>query len=175
MSIEGKDARDGMEPEENDALWRLLRRARGAEPSPYFSRRVLREVALLEDARGTGRARVSGWVARWRQAWRWPAAAVWPGAAAIAVFWLSVVLTTPSSTTGEAGMHLHKFPQTSVQEPASIADDPAVPASVAAHAAPAGAGASDADAPQDVEVIADLDNVILREENRLWTEDTARE
>ena len=36
------------------------------------------------------------------------------------------------------------------------------------------AAAEDAVAPQDVEVIADLDNVISREENRLWTEDTAR-
>ncbi len=43
-------------------------------------------------------------------------------------------------------------------------------------AAPAGRQVADVEevAPQDVEVIADLDNLISREESRLWTDDTAR-
>lgn len=153
MSIEGKQTQDGMEPEDDEALWRLLGRARTPEAGPYFSRRVLREVAQAEGSPRAG-AGIGGWLTRWRTAWRRPGAAVWPGAVAVAGFWLAVVLTTPSSTPGGVTFHARPEPVTSVAEPV------AVPA------------AEDVVAPQDVEVIADLDNVITREENRLWAEDT---
>ncbi|MEM6278915.1 MAG: hypothetical protein AAF733_05505 [Verrucomicrobiota bacterium] len=40
-------------PEENDPVWKLLNHASTTEPSPYFSRRVLREVREMgESQRG---------------------------------------------------------------------------------------------------------------------------
>ena len=154
MSNERKDEAGGMDPREDEALWTLLGRARRTDASPYFARRVLREVTLAAE----NDARRGGWLERLRGVWRRPRAAVWSGAVAVAAFWLSVVLTTNTPGTGGASL------------PAKRA--------VAVQTAPA-AGAEVVDTPEvasadDVEVIADLDNMISREENRLWTEDTAR-
>ncbi len=76
----------------------------------------------------------------------------------MAVFWLSVVLTTNTPTPRRDASPARVSPVT------------------ARTAAPAGRQVADVEevAPQDVEVIADLDNLISREESRLWTDDTAR-
>ena len=157
MSNERKDTTDGLDPADDAALWRLLGRAREPEVSPYFARRTLREVTLFEETRrGGGRVRGWGWLAGLRGALRGPRAAVWPGAVVVAVFWLSVVLTTNTPAPRRAP----------------------VPAKGTAALAttPADLQVADVDgvAPQDVEVIADLDNMISREESRVWTDDTAR-
>ena len=95
MSNERKDTTGGLDPADDAALWRLLGRARQSEVSPYFARRVLREVTLFEEGKhGVGRPRGQGWLAGLRGVLRRPRAAVWPGAVFVAVFWLSVVLTT---------------------------------------------------------------------------------
>ena len=173
MSNEAKDGKEGMERGDDEALWRLLGRARTPEASPYFSRRVLREVAYLDDPRAAGMmpgAAAGGWLARWRQAWHRPGAAVWPGAVAVAVFWLSVELTIPS-VPAPGGADRYAWPQ---EMPSAQTDDPTASGDRGGTMMVPAAAAEDAVAAQDVEVIADLDNVIAREENRLWTEDTAR-
>ena len=156
MSNERKEGTGGLDPREDEALWTLLGRARRTEVSPYFSRRVLREVALAAE-NGTRR---SGWLDGLRGAWRLPRAAVWPGAVVVAALWLSVVLTTNTPGKGGAARPAKQATPTAVQ---------------AAPAARTGAvDATEVASADDVEVIADLDNMISREENRLWTEDTAR-
>ena len=155
MSNERKDPPAGLDPADDEALWRLLGRAREPRVSPYFARRVLREVTLSEESRrGGGGARGWGWLAGLRGAWWRSRAAVLP----VAAFWLAVVLTTNTSAPRHDAL------------PAKMS------AQTALTTAPAGRQVADVDevAPQDVEVIADLDNLISREENRLWTDDTAR-
>ena len=158
MSNERKDTTSGLDPADDAALWRLLGRAREPQISPYFARRVLREVTLSEEVKRGGRTRGWGWLAGLRGALRRPRAAVWPGAVFVAVFWLSVVLTTNTPTRRQDAT------------PAKVSPGNAL------AAAPAARQVADVDevAPQDVEVIADLDNMISREESRLWTDDTAR-
>ena len=63
MSNARKDTTDGLDPADDEALWRLLGRARGTEVSPYFARRVLREVTLFEEEKQGGRVRGGGWLA----------------------------------------------------------------------------------------------------------------
>ena len=67
---EGKH--EGTPQEEgDDALWRLLARAPQPRPvSPYFARRVLREVALRGRRTADRQGRMSNWLARTWQAWR---------------------------------------------------------------------------------------------------------
>ncbi len=156
MSNERKDTPVGLDPADDAALWRLLGRAREPQVSPYFARRVLREVTLFEEGKRGGSARGQGWLAGARRLWLRPRAMVWQGAICVGVFWLSVVLTTNTPR--------HDAPPTKVS------------ADLALTAAPAGRQVADVDgvAPQDVEVIADLDNILSREESRLWTDDTAR-
>ena len=169
MSNEAKNRADGMERGDDEALWRLLGRARTPQAGPYFSRRVLRETARLDEAGTSGG---SSWLARWRrQVWRRPGAAIWPGVAAMAVFWLSVELTIPSARTGGAARHVWTQEAPSVSETARAAESTTADGRRDEAAA---ATAEDGDASQDVEIIADLDNVITREENLLWTEDAAR-
>lgn len=162
MSNEGKDDHPaGMDPRDDEALWQLLGRAKGVEASPYFARRVLREVTLAGEAPHAA----GGWLAGVRRLLRGPrAAVVWPGAVIVAGFWLAVVMTTPPAGPGRAGGHSWQTPP-DAGESAAMADT----AVVDAHDA-----VTEEVALQDVEVIADLDNMIAREENRLWTEDTAR-
>ena len=62
--------------EENDQLWHLLGRARQPVVSPFFSRKVVREVRSLQEKRGTGS--VVLWLLRY---WQIPAM----GALALAV------------------------------------------------------------------------------------------
>ena len=85
---------------------------------------------------------------------------MWPGAAVVAVFWLSVVLTTNTPVAGGAARAVRHVAPTVVQAVAPVGADAADTTEVASA--------------DDVEVIADLDNMISREESRLWTDDTAR-
>lgn len=39
-------------PEEDDALWRVLGKARRVQPSPFFARNVLREIRVQPHRRG---------------------------------------------------------------------------------------------------------------------------
>lgn len=156
----------GVDPDDDEALWRLLGRARGAQVSPFFSRRVVRELARATEKGGVTGG-VGGWLAGLRQALRRPRAAVWPGAVVVATFWVAVVATTSTHAPGRADHRsLPDVSAAGMQAAAgtAAADQEPVAPMVAAEDV----------APQDVEVIADLDNMITREENRLWTEDTAR-
>ena len=165
MSNQSKDINTpGMDPREDEALWRLLGRSKNAEVGPYFSRRVLREVTLA----GENRRASASWLTGLGRLLRRPrAAAVWPGAVVVAGFWLAVVMTTPPSGQGHAGYRPWQTPPVAGQRAASV--------SAGAEVDDQDMAADDITPPDDVEVIADLDNMIVREENRLWTEeDTAR-
>ena len=165
---------DGLDARNDAALWALLGRAEPPRAGPYFARRVLREVGLHEEAqtRADGapavrwRERVTGF---WRACRRLRRLALVAGApmAAVALLFLGLGVSNP---WGHA--RLGRGPAAAaVAAPASSdADFPdASPGpSVAANALPEDV------TPQDVEVIADLDTLLTREENRQWTEDTAR-
>ena len=156
MTTDGKDETGGMDPRDDEALWNLLgRHEPPAKASPYFARRVLREIALDEQRGG-------GWFARLRRVWTLLPrhTAVWSGTLAFGMLCLSAVLTIPASR-----------PPVAVR-PAEVA---AADAYVAAEVLPAPsepAPLGEVAPVQDAEVIADLDNVLNREESRLWTEDT---
>ena len=65
MINEGRDEREGMDARDDQALWIWLgRQEPPAKVSPYFARRVLREVSLAEEPRAV----------RWWQSLRnvWP-------------------------------------------------------------------------------------------------------
>ncbi len=161
MTTDGKDETGGMDPRDDEALWNLLgRHEPPAKASPYFARRVLREIALDEPRGG-------GWFGRLRRFWTLTPrhTAVWSGALAFGMLCLSAVLALPivrptvarvTVTTGAAAF----------STPVSVAPATEVAVSnLAEETAPA----------QDVELITDLDNLLSREESRLWTEDdTAR-
>ena len=173
------DGKNEETPQEegDDGVWRLLERAPQPRPvSPYFARRVLREVALLEAARPA----VGGglhWLARiWQAKRRQPRRAL--------VGALAVVTLLAAGGVGLSAMRWHS---SAVPVTVSRAEPPA-PAEVNETVAPDAVAELDP-APQptvallsepvvtaqDVEVIADLDNLVSREESRLWTEDdTAR-
>ena len=149
-----------MDLREDEALWNLLgRQAPPVEASPYFARRVLREVALAEERRG------GGWPTFLRRLWL-PTprhAAAWSGAFAFGVLCLSAMLTIPASRPPFTGSAASVFPA-EASAPAASEFLPSAPEPEPfAEAAPA---------VPDVETIADLDNLIDREESRLWTEDS---
>ena len=178
MMTEGKH--EETPPEEgDDALWRLLERAPRPKPaSPYFARRVLREVSAPRrkpacrrwnfdladaDVAGVGSAKKRDVCRR----------AGCPGAAG------------GRQRTGLSSLHrhpsaapllvVHPAPAASGNESgspeATVETDPAPQGSVASSSV----SAEPIVTAQDVEVIADLDNLLSREESRLWTEDdTAR-
>ena len=151
--------------EDDAALWRLLERAPQPKPvSPYFARRVLREVTALEEAGPTPVPAAPGWLARLWQAWHGQARGVFAGALA-AVALLAVGTNVP--------LLRRHAPTGGTASDAYAAEAPAPPAPDPTDAAPV------AEAPvaaQDVEVIADLDNLLSSEESRLWTDEdtTAR-
>ena len=159
MNTEGKADKGGFDPEEDEALWNLLgQHASPVKVSPYFARRVLREIALEEQGGG-------GWVQRLRRLWVFAPrhTAVWSGAFACGVLCLLAVLTRP-------GNHPTVAPAA-----AQAAVDPAeasAPIDASAAAGQESDRVADASSVQDEEVIADLDNLLSREESRLWTEDT---
>ena len=91
---------------------------------------------------------------------------------ALGVCWLSVVLTMHAPAPGGVVHRTRPDDGTpATDETVTTADT--MPAAVVADSEAATPSESEDVAPQDVEVIADLDDMINREENRLWTEDTA--
>lgn len=152
-----------MDPRDDEALWTLLSQSPSpAKPSPYFARRVLREVAFVEERRA------ADWTTRLRgrlprvEFTRWTAlwSGVLSGACAVVLLFVSRPMLPVSETTTP--------PRKAVAVVPEVAEAPVVPAE--ATVPPHG----DAVPVTEVEVIADLDNILQREENRLWTEDTAR-
>jgi hypothetical protein len=136
---------------EDEALWQLLGRAKPPTVSPYFSRRVLREAT--PERQETGAAAL---FRRWRQAlgagWRRPRMA-YSGALAAAL--LCCALSMISISTPQPGaMTSYRF---------------AAPTPVASSAAQTG-GAEEITS-QDIDVIANLDNLMAYEEDHLWIEE----
>ena len=159
MTTESKGEAGGMDPRDDEALWALLgRQEPPTKAGPYFARRVLREIT--EEPRG-------GWWQRARQIWtlapRYTAA--FSGALALGVLCLSAVLTLPSGRSPISRVAA-STDAVGFSTPAGLVPAPATDApDFAQEVAPV----------QDEEVIADLDNLLSREESRLWTEDdTAR-
>ena len=172
MTNEGRDDKGGMEARDDEALWALLgRQDPPAQVGPYLSRRVLREIALADDARS------AGWWGRVRNAFPHGVfarrGALWSGAfsGGCAVLLLLMGIHAGKRSDGavpRAGTVL-------AEQTVAVAPTQAVPPvevapvqETTAEDAPAAVSAD------DVEVIADLDNVLQREENRRWTEDTGR-
>ncbi len=166
MTTEGRDDNDGLDRQDDEALWALLgRQTPPAQAGPYFSRRVLREVALAE------RARSEGWH---RRVWRallptdklFRRTALWSGVFSGACA-LTLICVSHESWMPRAGTTTRQQAATDLQPS---------PAGTPLAATQAGmAVETDAAVPvQEVEVIADLDNILEREESRLWTDDTAR-
>ena len=158
MTTEDRDERDGMDPQADAALWTLLGRQ---EPprrvSPYFARRVWREVALAEERHATG------WWTRLRCVLPAPAfsrrTALWSGvlsgACAVGLFCLSEVGAPPTFAP---------VPHATPPGPVLVSHGDEAP----------GRPVEDNSVPvQEAEVIADLDNILQREESRLWTDDNS--
>ena len=167
------DGKDEEAPQEegDDALWQLLERAPRPKPvSPYFTRRVLREVALRAETRPAAGG-MSSWLARVRQAWRRQPRWAFTGA-------LAAMMMLTIGGVGLSSLHRHS-PSVPVA-PAVPDGEEIIPPNAMAELDPRlRANAAPSPDPvvtaQDVEIIADLDNVLSREESRLWTEDdTAR-
>ena len=160
---------------EDDALWRLLERApQPGAVSPYFARRVLREVAALEKDRPPARG-ASRWLARrWRELFRPPSAAF---ACVLVAAALAVVGGTQLSSTRRLLVTASK-PEAANPTAVAVEETDTNEAVAETSSSPSHGVATLAEplvTAQDVEVIADLDNVLSREESRLWTEDdTAR-
>ena len=171
---EGKHIGRAFQPAEREqdrALWDLLGRARRpAPPSPYFSRRVLREVGLWEEEETAKRSRhADGWwqrlvvnpaeLFRPRAALAWGASAV---AGAMALTWLFAPGSwqqAPSPRDGSPAVAVAPFAQRG--DDASPGDDfesdlGLIPESINDH---------------DLAVIADLDELLETNENRAWLED----
>lgn len=156
MTTENKDEVAGIDPRDDEALWNLLgRQTPPVEASPYFARRVLREVAQAEERRGH-------WGTVLRRFWTLTPrhTAAWSGVFALGVLCLSAVLTIPASRPRLAHPGL------------SETSDFATPASVGLPTAPEAAPLAEVAPVEDVELIADLDNLLNREESHLWTDDT---
>ena len=162
---------EGDSPEKEDAaLWNLLESAPRPGPvSPYFSRRVLREVAALEGARPVADRPARGWLARLWQTWHGQARGVFAGALAAVALLAVGVGVSPLRWQAPAGSAVSvASAATDPAEAETTPDDSAASPTLAASEPPVAA--------QDVEVIADLDNLLSREESRLWTDEdtTAR-
>jgi hypothetical protein len=176
MSMDSKNDDRGLEADDDQALWDLLGRARSVEPSPYFVRRVLRD--LDADAAGAAESPAGGWRAWWRPGWIL--------AGSTAVLAAAFGLFTLSSIPVAQPPPVVRQPVAAVPAPGVVAPPAAVPvldvpdvaAVGVAQAAPAESAAVfqlPADVrPQDVDVIADLDNLVAREETNAWTDDTSR-
>jgi hypothetical protein len=165
------------------ALWDLLGRNRPVEVSPFFVRRVLRD--LDAEASTSWNDAAAGW-----RAWLKPAWILGGSTAGLAVVAgvLSFASLTgrplPAAVRRQVGPSVVLAPIASAAAPAAVAlPAPAVPVGLTAPAVAAVAVNGDPSAtldlgddvsPQDVDVIADLDNLVAREETSVWTDDTSR-
>ena len=165
MTNEGRDQTEGMEPRDDQALWALLGQRRPTvEVSPYFARRVLREVALAEETRTVG------WWGRLRGGW---SRGTFARRAALGSGLLSGACATLLLVVAHSGQTPQAASVAVVRETVAIQTAADVP-TVAAEARSMDVGPQTKGQVQDVEVIADLDNALQREESRLWAEDSAR-
>ena len=146
-----KDGTDQSEGDEDKALWALLGRARKPAVSPYFARRVLRDMAR-QPRRG-----IAGW---WQRATHWLAMprVAWSVAAALAV-----LCATGALRPGQSGSGL-----------SAVRPGEAKMASTGGTQNAEMAGVPDDVSPQDYAVIADLDNQLAQGENDAWVDDQAR-
>ncbi len=175
--MDAKNDDRGLEPDDDQALWELLGRARAVAPSPYFVRRVLRDL----DADGEA-ATVGGFARGWRAWFRpgWILAASGAAAVLVAVLGVlsfsSVPVAPPAPVARRSSVTVP--PSFAVVAPSAAVSAPAVAAVPKAQTAPTASAAVfqiPADVrPQDVDVIADLDNLVAREETNAWTDDTSR-
>lgn len=171
MMTDGKPE-DLPSAEDDAALWRLLERAPRPGPvSPYFARRVLREVGTLEENRPAAGPGAPGWLARWWQGWHGQARGVFAGALGAVALLAVGSNVTPWHRQAPPVVRTAAAAQAAAATPAE--NDPAdsnasSPSQTASSEPPVAA--------QDVEIIADLDNLLSSEESRLWTDEdnTAR-
>lgn len=124
------------------ALWDLMGKVPPPTVSPYFSRRVQRELVRLEEERGPA----VRWLQNFAAGWRLPHPA-----------W-SVALAT--ALVGAVGLSVASHETSGRLRHASL------------HAAVVQRDGRDDLSARDVEVIADLDNLMAYEENRIWTEES---
>ena len=198
----GNENADGLDACDDAALWDLLGRAEPPKVGPYFARRVLREVSLQADSQAAPWWQPAALWRACRRLPRAAFVAGTPVAALCLLFLglhlnpsnrrtppaLPATVTAPvANSSKEASQELVTDPEIAaslVQDEStldSLADEddstappagnipaPRPTASVASSAGPEGIS------EQDVEVIAELDTLLKREQNRLWTEDTAR-
>ena len=165
----GNEGMDGLDARDDAALWDLLGRAPAPQAGPYFARRVLREVALHEEAHPAV-AGVRWWqpASLWRTYRRLVFVAGAPVAALLLLF-LGLRLNPVGRPAVPGRVVAETLPVASQEDDTSADTDPlAAPDDQAASADPA---VPDDISAQDVEVIADLDNLLKREESRSWTED----
>ena len=148
MTTNQKEDGAGFDPDRDEVLWTLLGRGRPTEVSPFFARRVLRD--LQADAAPN----------RW---WAW----LRPGRVVVGGFAVAVMSIGVFSLLPPRGA-VRTEPMTAAVRPLSP-----VPA-VATAFPPAAVAAADDVTPQDIEVIADLDNTVAREETNVWTDETSR-
>jgi hypothetical protein len=159
------------------ALWDVLARHRPVEVSPYFVRRVLRDLDAETSAPREETA--AGWRAWLRPAWIL-AGSTAVAAAVVGVFSFASLtgFPLPAAVHPQVGLSVVQVPMASAAAPAVDAAPPvpAAPAvaAVAVNGDAAGADLGDDVSPQDVDVIADLDNLVAREETSVWTDDTSR-
>jgi hypothetical protein len=163
---------------DEQALWALLGRSRPAGVSPFFVRRVLRD--LDAETSGAAHAAAAGWFAWLRPAWILAGST---GVLAVAVGFIS--FSTLTGVPLPAAGHRQVVPPVALAVPTvSIpAAAPGVVSALAMAGPEVAAVAKDSTAvadlgddlsPQDVDVIADLDNLVAREETSVWTDDTSR-
>jgi hypothetical protein len=163
MTNDPKHDGGGLEADSDQALWKLLGQARPVEVSPYFVRRVLRDL----DAGG---AVADGAASRWRSWWRpgW----MFAGSGAVAAVVIGI-FSFSSIPVAQPPSALHR--QVASAAPATQAAQAVQPEAAAApNTVAAVAEVPDDVSPQDVDVIADLDNLVAREETNVWTDDTSR-
>lgn len=146
---------------EDRALWELLGHARQpATPSPYFTRRVLREVAFWEEeekeAADRFRGSSGGW---WRRVfaagggWRPRFAAAAAGVVLAGLFGFGLLRMASVENDGGAAA---PFAQTTTNGGEGGDELGLVPESLS---------------DRDLAVIADLDDLLDNQENRAWLED----
>jgi hypothetical protein len=149
-----KDGKDNLShpiEQEDEALWQLLGRAKAPTVSPYFSRRVLREVATLEEKRGLTAMLARFWQRTLDATLRMPRATYSGGALAAALVCAISVALLPHDGATPGQMRV-----------ARVASDIQMTQTDSTEELTA----------QDVDVIADLDTLLAYDENTLWTEDT---
>ena len=175
--MDHNDEGTGLEGDDNQALWKLLGHARPVEVSPYFARRVLRDL----DA-GSAVDEAAGWRAWLRPGWILAGSAAAVGAVVLGVAsFSSPTVVQPRAVVSRRP--IPSLPTVVIQQPVSpVRARPAVTAVPMVAAMPvtpvvkadAAIEVADDVSPQDVDVIADLDNLVAREETNVWTDDTSR-